>query len=230
MNLSIRHPLSWRLLSRRTVPLLAMLCLMMQRRLLALLRLSALLRLATLLSLCSLLLSSCASRDQLALYRLTEQELTTAANQHLTRLEQKTKLAGLPVLFRVTQLTTRIAPAGEPKVQLDLQLDGQLQALLAMPFQWQLSLSAQPYFDQNRQALLIRQLKLEHSSISAGQWQTQLKPLAAPLQAHLEKLLLQYPLYQLDANNWQHRLLLNMPLQIRFEPGQLVLSPAPAGG
>lgn len=176
-----------------------------------------------LLSLC---LISCSNRNDVALYSLSEQELSQTASREVATLTQRTKLAGLPLHLAVTSLQSRIAPAGRPEVELSLQLDGQLQALVAVPLQWQLTFSAEPYFDQERQAVLIHNLQIRQSQLNAGGWQGRLKPLSAGLAQQLEQLLLSYPLYQLDPNNWQHRLLLNMPLQIQIQPGELVLTPA----
>jgi hypothetical protein len=174
-----------------------------------------------------LMLSACSSTTPLALYSVSQAELNQMAQQQISRLQQQVALKGLPLQFAVRQLDLQIAPAQQPVVLLSLQVQGSVDAsLVQLPVGWQLELAAQPYFDRVKQGIYLRQFQLKHSEIHAGQWQGRLKPLTAPLQAELERLLADYPVYQLDKTKWQHRLLLDMPLQLQLLPGEIILTPA----
>ncbi|WP_333796821.1 DUF1439 domain-containing protein [Rheinheimera sp.] len=174
-----------------------------------------------------LLLTSCSQTNQLALYRLSEAELNQQLSQQLQQLAQKATVAGLPLKLQVKQLDVQIAPQGKPDVQLTLDTAALVQlALVQLPVQLKLSLSAEPYFDQQRQAVYLRRFQLLDSEMAAGGMQGKLKPLSAELAGLLQQQLAQMPVYRLDPNKLSHRMLLNIPLQLQLTPGQISLSPA----
>ena len=173
------------------------------------------------------LLSACQHSNQLALYSLSEAELNQQLARTLTNLAQDVRVAGIPLQFKVNTLQAVIAPDGQPLLQLSLQTDAQAQlAMLKMPMQLALTLSAEPYFDQQRQAVYLRQFRVLNSELAAGRWQGKLKPLNRELEQLLQRLLAEQPVYRLDPQKLSHRALLNMPLALKVMPGKLVLSPA----
>ena len=183
------------------------------------------------LRLCSLLwvfvVAGCSQSNQLALYRLSEAELNQQLSQQLQQLAQKVTVAGLPVKLQVKQLDVQIAPQGKPDIQLTLDSAATVQlALLQLPVQLKLSFSAEPYFDQQRQAVYLRRFQLLNSEMAAGGFAGKLKPVSAEVAKLLQQQLATMPVYQLNPNKLGHRMLLNMPLQLRLEPGQISLSPA----
>ncbi|MCT6700438.1 DUF1439 domain-containing protein [Rheinheimera sp. 4Y26] len=174
-----------------------------------------------------LLLTSCSQTNQLALYRLSQAELNQQLSQQLQQLAQKATVAGLPLKLQVKQLDVQIAPQGKPDVQLTLDTAALVQlAVVQLPVQLKLSLSAEPYFDQQRQAVYLRRFQLLNSEMAAGGMQGKLKPLSADVARLLQQQLTQMPLYRLDPNKLSHRMLLNIPLQLQLTPGQISLSPA----
>lgn len=181
--------------------------------------------------LCSLfllgLVGGCQQSNQLALYSLNEAELNQQLAGQLGLLQQHTKLAGVPLQLQVNKLQATIAPDGKPLIQLALQTEAQAQLLmLQVPLQLALTLSAEPYFDQQRQGVYLRQFRVLQSEMVAGRWQGKLKPLNRELEQLLQQLLAQQPVYRLDANKLSHRALLNIPLSLKLVPGKLMLSPA----
>ena len=173
------------------------------------------------------LLSACQHSNQLALYSLSEVELNQQLQRTLSKLTQDVRLAGIPLQFQVNSLQAVIAPDGQPLLQLSLQTAAQAQlAMLKMPMQLALTLSAEPYFDQQRQAVYLRQFRVIQSELAAGRWQGKLKPLNRELELLLQRLLAEQPVYRLDPQKLSHRALLNMPLALKVVPGKLVLSPA----
>jgi len=173
------------------------------------------------------LLSACQHSNQLALYNLSEVELNQQLQRTLSKLTQDVRLAGIPLQFQVNSLQAVIAPDGQPLLQLSLQTAAQAQlAMLKMPMQLALTLSAEPYFDQQRQAVYLRQFRVIQSELVAGRWHGKLKPLNRELELLLQRLLAEQPVYRLDPQKLSHRALLNMPLALKIMPGELVLSPA----
>jgi hypothetical protein len=172
-------------------------------------------------------LAGCQHTNQLALYQLDQAELNQQLNTKLSRLSQHTRLAGLPVAVQVTQLQTEIGPAGQEVLKLRVQTEAQVKlALIDVPAQLQFVLVAQPYFDQQRQGVYLRQFQLLDAQVAAAGWQGKLKPLSAELAALLQQSLANLPVYQLDPTKLSHQALLNIPLQLKIKPGSLVLSPA----
>ncbi|WP_306517964.1 DUF1439 domain-containing protein [Rheinheimera sp.] len=188
------------------------------------------------LRLCSLLLvfvvvSGCSHTNQLAFYRLSDAELNQQLSQQIQQLAQKVTVAGLPLKLQVNQLDVQIAPQGKPDVQLTLDTGALVQlAMVQLPVQLKLSLSAEPYFDQQRQAVYLRRFQLLNSEMAAGGLQGKLRPLSAEVARLLQQQLAQMPVYKLDPNKLSHRMLLNMPLQLQLTPGQIRLSPAYKSG
>ncbi len=173
------------------------------------------------------LLGACQHSNQLALYSLSEAELNQQLARTLTNLAQDVRIAGIPLQFKVNTLQAVIAPDGQPLLQLTLQTDAQAQlAMLKMPMQLALTLSAEPYFDQQRQAVYLRQFRVLKSELAAGRWQGKLKPLNRELEQLLQRLLAEQPVYRLDPQKLSHRALLNIPLALKVMPGKLMLSPA----
>jgi hypothetical protein len=172
-------------------------------------------------------LSACQYSNQLALYSLSQTELNQQLSHSLGLLQQNARLAGIPVQLKVNSLQAQIAQDGQPLIQLQLNTEAQAKmALLQVPLQLSLTLSAEPYFDQQRQAIYLRQFRVIQSELTAGRWQGKLKPLNRELEQLLQQLLAQQPVYRLDPNKLSHRALLNIPLAINLTPGKLVLSPA----
>lgn len=172
-------------------------------------------------------LSACQHSNQLALYSLSEVELNQQLRQSLASFTQQVRVAGMPLQFQVKHLQAQIAPNGQPLIELQLHTEGQAQlALLKMPLQLALTLRAEPYFDQQRQAVYLRQFEVVSSELAAGRWQGKLKPLNRELAQLLQQWLAEQPVYRLDPQKLSHKALLNMPLAIRLTPGKLQLSPA----
>mgnify|MGYP006152442471 FL=1 len=57
-----------------------------------------------------------------------------------------------------------------------------------MPMQLALTLRAEPYFDQQRQAVYLRQFTIVQSDLQAGRWQGKLKPLNRELAQLLQHI------------------------------------------
>ncbi|RVU40077.1 DUF1439 domain-containing protein [Rheinheimera riviphila] len=173
------------------------------------------------------LLSGCQHSNQLALYSLSQSELNQQLTGVVSQLQQDVRLAGIPLQLQVNTLQAVIAPDGQPVIELTLQTEAVAQLLmLKAPLQLALRLRAEPYFDQQRQAVYLRQFSVVQSDLQAGRWQGKLKPLNRELAQLLQQMLAQQPVYRLDPTKFSHRALLNIPLALKLSPGNLVLSPA----
>ena len=174
-----------------------------------------------------LVLVGCSSTNQLALLQLTQTDLNQQLNHQLQQRLTPIKLAGIPLQFRAVHVQNQIAPEGRSVIRLDLSADIAAQiAVIQLPLQTAISIEAEPYFDQQRQAVYLRQFKLLDAKVAGAGYSGKLKPLSAELQQWLQNWLTRQPVYQLDPTKLEHQLLLKMPLKIQLKPGQMVLTPA----
>lgn len=172
-------------------------------------------------------LVGCSSTNQMALLKLSQNDLNQQLNAQLQQRLTPIKLAGVPLQFRSVQLQNQIAPEGRSVIRVDLSADIAAQiAVIQLPLQTSFAIEAEPYFDQQRQAVYLRQFKLLDAKVAGAGYSGKLKPLSAELQQWLQSWLARQPVYQLDPNKLEHQLLLKMPLKIQLKPGQMVLTPA----
>lgn len=173
-----------------------------------------------------LLIAGCSSTNQLALLKLSQDDLNQQLNQELQQRLTPIKLAGIPLQFRSVTVQNQIAPAGRSVIQLQLAADISAQiAVLQLPLQAAISFEAEPYFDQQRQAVYLRQFKLLDAKLAGAGYSGKLKPLSTELEQWLQDWLARQPVYQLDPEKLEHQLLLKMPLRIQLKPGQMLLTP-----
>ncbi len=172
-------------------------------------------------------LVGCSATNKMALLQLSQNDLNQQLNHQLQQRLSPVKLAGVPLQFRSVSVHNQIAPEGRSVVRLDLSADIAAQiAVIQLPLQTSMSIEAEPYFDQQRQAVYLRQFKVLDAKLSGAGYTGKLKPLSAELQQWLQSWLARQPVYQLDPNKLEHQLLLKMPLKIQLKPGQMVLTPA----
>lgn len=173
------------------------------------------------------LLAGCSSTNQFALLKLSQNDLNQQLNTQLQQRLSPIKLSGVPLQFRSVQVENQIAPEGRSVIQLDLSAEIAAKvAVIQLPLQAAISIEAEPYFDQQRQGVYLRQFKLLDAKVASAGYSGQLKPLSTELQQWLQSWLTRQPVYQLDPNKLEHQLFLKMPLKIQLKPGQMVLTPA----
>jgi len=173
-----------------------------------------------------LVMVGCSSTNQLALLKLSQDDLNQQLNQELQQRLTPIKLVGVPIQFRSVTVQNQIAPAGRSVIQIQLSaaLEAHI-AVLQLPLQAAISLEAEPYFDQQRQAVYLRQFKLLDAKLAGDGYSGKLKPLSTELEQWLQNWLARQPVYQLDPEKLEHQLLLKMPLRIQLKPGQMLLTP-----
>lgn len=173
------------------------------------------------------ILAACSSSNQLALLRVSQADLDQQLNQKLATGLSAIKLAGIPMQFRQLSVVSEIAPEGRSVVQLALAADLTAQvAVLELPLTLELQVEAEPYFDQSQQAVFLKKFRLLNAKAAGAGYRGQLQPLSRDVEKWLESWLAKQPVYRLDKNKFEHRLLLNMPLQLQLLPGEIKLTPA----
>jgi len=179
-----------------------------------------------LLGLGMLLLASCTQLNHLDIFSLKQQELQSLLLDQLEQQQGKGKMLGLPLTLTVRQLELQLAPDNKQQIELNLALGAEVDALLKpLNTDLNLHLSALPYFDDEKNAIYLKNLTILDSSVGSGSSQLKLAPLSNEAKAILAQLLNRQPVYQLDCNKVTEKVLCGMPLTLVLQPGELLLKP-----
>jgi len=172
------------------------------------------------------LLAGCSQMNRIDLYSLSQQELQQQLNQQLQAQAQRGRLLGLPLSLTTKNLQLHIAPDGQQQVELKLEMAAELDAvLLPLRTDLMLHLAARPYFDDQKNAVYLSDLKILDSSLGSGQQQFKLQPLSEQAKQLLAITLQGQPIYQLDCASFSQRMLCDVPLTMQLQPGKLLLKP-----
>lgn len=178
------------------------------------------------LALALLLLASCSQLNHLDIFSLKQQELQSLLLDQLEQQQGKGKMLGLPLTLTVRQLELQLAPDNKQQIELKLALGAEVDALLKpLNTDLNLHLSALPYFDDEKNAIYLKNLTILDSSVGSGSSQLKLAPLSNEAKAILAQLLNRQPVYQLDCNKVTEKVLCGMPLTLVLQPGELLLKP-----
>lgn len=162
------------------------------------------------------------------LLSISEQEI----NQYLnTRLAEKFPLkdsVGIPGLFQLDyhlqQLTTQIGRTDEKRVEAQGAVDGLLR-LKGKRYNIQLTLNLDtlPYYDSEKGALYLKEIRLKQWKLSPEKYQHEVQPFVAPLFNGLASILDSQPVYTLDENNTKEAIAKKFAKSIIVEPGKISL-------
>lgn len=169
--------------------------------------------------------SSVAFADLLS---ISEQEI----NQYLhTRLAEKVPLkdkVGIPALFELDynlhDLVTRIGQTDEKKVEIQGVVDGILTAKgKRYDAQIKLNLDTKPYYDPEKGALYLRDVRLLSWTATPEKYQGRLEMFVPMLMDGLTEVLNSTPVYTLDETKTKEALVKKFGKAIVVEKGQLRL-------
>lgn len=178
------------------------------------------------LTLALLLLASCTQLNRIDMFSLKQQELQTVILEQLEQQQGKGKMLGLPLTLTVQQLELHLAPDNKQQIELKLALGAEVDALFKpLHTDLKLHLSALPYFDDEKNAIYLKNLNILDSSVGSGSSQLKLAPLSNEAKAILNEVLNRQPIYKLDCSKVTEKVLCSMPLTLVLQPGELLLKP-----
>lgn len=178
------------------------------------------------LTLSLLLLASCSQLNHLDMFSLKQQELQSLLLDQLEQQQGKGKMLGLPLTLTVQKLELLLAPENKQQVEIKLALGAEVDALFKpLHTDLKLHLAALPYFDDERNAIYLKNLTILDSSVGSGSSQLKLAPLSNEAKAILTQVLNRQPVYQLDCSKVTEKVLCGMPLTLLLQPGELLLKP-----
>lgn len=174
----------------------------------------------------SLLLTACTSTQGLSFYSFSNSEVESALRQQLPKLSEKLSLMGMPVQFDVDDLNVRIGPENRDVVALDVDASAEIKVfIIKYPVRLTLQIEGSPFYDSQKKAVFIRNIKLLDSSIDAGGFTGNLALLDNEAMNIINAYLAVNPVYKLDESDPKIALLSKLPLDMQVVEGAIKLVP-----
>lgn len=174
-----------------------------------------------------LLLSACNTTKGVSVYSFTSSEIETALSQQLPELSEKVSLMGLPVQFDVNDLSVDVGPNSRNVVVLGADSSAVINAFaLKYPVRLKLQIEGAPFYDSEKKAVFLRDIKLLNSSVDAGGFKGNLGSLNDEVMKVINGFLAINPVYKLNMNDPKVALLSKLPLNMEVAQGAIKLVPS----
>ncbi|MDQ9093530.1 DUF1439 domain-containing protein [Pseudoalteromonas haloplanktis] len=174
-----------------------------------------------------LLLAACNTTNGVSVYSFTSSEIETVLNQQLPKLSEKVSLMGLPVQFNVNDLSVNVGPDNRDVVVLGADSSAVVNAFaLKYPVRLKLQIEGAPFYDSEKKAVFLRNVKLLDSTIDAGGFKGNLAVLDDEAMKVINGFLAVNPVYKLNMNDPKVALLSKLPLDMKVEQGAIKLVPS----
>lgn len=173
-----------------------------------------------------LFLTACNSTQGISVYSFTNSEVESLLNKELPKLSEKVSLMGLPVQFNVNDLSVNIGPQNSDSVILGADSSAEINAFaLKYPVRLKLKIQGSPYYDSDKKAVFLRNVKLSDSSVDAGGYKGNLALLDNQAMDVINTFLATNPIYRLNMNDPKIALLSKLPLDLKVVEGAIKLVP-----
>jgi len=179
-----------------------------------------------LLFLTTLFLSACNSTQGVSVYSFTSSEVERVLGKQLPKLSEKVSLMGLPVQFDVNDLSVNIGPDNRDVVVLGADSSAEINAFaLKYPVRLKLQIEGSPFYDSEKKAVFLRNVKLLDSSVDAGGFKGNLAALDNEAMEVINAFLALNPVYTLNMDDPKMMLLSKLPLDMKVVEGAIKLVP-----
>ena len=174
----------------------------------------------------TLMLSACNSTQGLSFYSFTNAEVESVLRQELPKLSKKVRLVGVPVQFDVNDLSVNIGPDNRDVVALGVDSSAEVKVFtFKYPVSLKLQIEGSPFYDSEKKAVFLRNIKLLDSSIDAGGFSGDLGVLNNEAMDLINAFLETNPVYKLNMNDPKIALLSRLPLDMKVVEGAIKLIP-----
>jgi len=175
----------------------------------------------------SLLLTACAGTQGMSFYSFSNSDLGSVLNQQLPKLTKKTSAMGLPVEFAVQDVNVNIGPNMRDVIVLGFDASANISAFsLSYPVGLALEIEGSPFYDNKKNAIFLRNVKLLDSQIDAAGFSGNLGVLNAEAMSIINAFLAVNPVYTLNMNDPKMALLGSLPLDLKVSEGAIRLIPS----
>jgi hypothetical protein len=173
-----------------------------------------------------LFLTACNSTQGLSVYSFTNSEVESVLRQQLPKLSEKVSVMGLPVQFNVNDVSVNIGPENREVVVLGADSSAEINAFaLKYPVRLKLQIEGSPFYNSEKKAVFLRNIKLLDSRIDAGGFKGNLAALDNEAMDVINAFLAINPVYKLNMNDPKMVLLSKLPLDIKVVQGAIKLVP-----
>ena len=170
--------------------------------------------------------TGCASTNGLAVFSFSNAEVQSLLTKQMPNLTENVNLMGLPVQLNVNDVSVNIGPDNRDVISLGLDTGAEINAFaFKYPVRLTFQIEGSPYYDSEQKAVFLRNLNLLDSSVEAGSYKGNLKPLNNEVMNLLNAFLAVNPVYKLDMNNPKVALLSKVPLDMKVVEGAVQLVP-----
>ncbi|MBG9994674.1 DUF1439 domain-containing protein [Pseudoalteromonas sp. NZS127_1] len=175
----------------------------------------------------ALFLTACNTTQGISVYSFTNSEVESVLSKQLPKLSEKVSLMGLPVQFDVNDLSVNIGPENRDVVVLGADTSAEINAFaLKYPVRLQLQIEGSPFYDSEKNAVFLRNIKLLDSSVDAGGFSGNLGALDSQAMEVINAFLAVNPVYTLNMDDPKMVLLSKLPLDIQIVEGAIKLVPS----
>ncbi|MGO2291749.1 MAG: DUF1439 domain-containing protein [Pseudoalteromonas sp.] len=173
-----------------------------------------------------LFLAACNTTNGVSVYSFTNSEIESALNQQLPKLSDEMRVMGLPVQFDVNDLSVNVGPNNRDVVVLGADTSAVVNAFaLKYPVRLKLQIEGSPFYDSEKKAVFLRNVKLLDSSVDAGGFKGNLGLLNEEALQVINGFLAVNPVYKLNTNDPKVAILSNLPLDMKIVEGAIKLVP-----
>ncbi|MEL0657140.1 DUF1439 domain-containing protein [Pseudoalteromonas issachenkonii] len=174
----------------------------------------------------ALFLTACNTTQGISVYSFTNSEVESVLGKQLPKLSEKVSLMGLPVQFDVNDLSVNIGPDNRDVVVLGADSSAEINAFaLKYPVRLKLQIEGSPFYDSEKKAVFLRNIKLLDSSVDAGGFKGNIGALDNQAMDVINAFLAVNPVYTLNMDDPKMMLLSKLPLDMKVVEGAIKLVP-----
>ncbi|MEL0642224.1 DUF1439 domain-containing protein [Pseudoalteromonas aliena] len=174
----------------------------------------------------ALFLTACNTTQGISVYSFTNSEVESVLGKQLPKLSEKVSLMGLPVQFDVNDLSVNIGPDNRGVVVLGADSSAEINAFaLKYPVRLKLQIEGSPFYDSEKKAVFLRNIKLLDSSVDAGGFKGNIGALDNQAMDVINAFLAVNPVYTLNMDDPKMMLLSKLPLDMKVVEGAIKLVP-----
>lgn len=175
----------------------------------------------------SFVVIGCSSLASLTSYTVSNSELESVLSQQLLKLNDKTRVLGVPVEIAVNDLSVDIGPDNRDVIRLTVDAEAIAGMLgFTYPASVTLSLEGAPFYNASEKAIYVQSLTLLDSTIQTEGFSGNLAPVSNDVMALVNNYLKTNPVYTLDTTKTGLSWLANIPLNMSVEAGKIRFAPA----
>ncbi|MFC4700646.1 DUF1439 domain-containing protein [Glaciecola siphonariae] len=173
-----------------------------------------------------MLLNACSATKSLSVYSMSNADLESALRSQLPKLSDELSLMGLPVKFEVDEIDVNIGPNQSESVELSFDSSASIGAFgVSYGVGLDLKVEGSPYYDGEKKAIFVRNVRLLDSRIDAGGYQGNLGLLDDRAMELVNAFLSVTPVYTLNLDDPKVAFISKVPLDMKVSEGALMVVP-----